>query len=153
MLVEFLGNSVEATVSGTAIPVALDRGVVTIAELGTPGIVTGILGQVVFTVTVVGVVTCLIALSANLMRGRVFSRTNTTLVITGGLIGLIGSAAAGLCDNMLANSAMAQLVEKPDTAVISIEPFPFILAAFAFAAIGTAFTVGARLQRDTEGLV
>lgn len=153
VMVEFTGNAVEATLSGTMVPVELDRGVVTISELGAPGIVTGILGQIVFAITVVGVVTCLIGLSANLMRGRVFGRTNTALVVTGGLIGLIGSAAASLCDNMLANSAMAQLVDNPDTAVISVEPFPFILAAFAFAAIGTAFTVGARLQRETEGLI
>ena len=38
-------------------------------------------------------------------------------------------------------------------AVIAIEPFPFVLAVFIVAIICTAFTIGERLQRDTEGLV
>lgn len=151
--VEFLGTPVQAEVSGTSIPVDLDRGVVTIASLDAPGVVTGILGQVIFAATIVGVVFCLVALSANLLRARVFGRVNTALVMTGGILGLIGTAASAFCDNMLANSAMAQLVEAPDTAVISVEPFPFILAAFAISIVGTVFIVGARLQRETEGLV
>lgn len=151
--VEFLGTPVQASVSGTSIPVDLDRGIVTIADLGTPGVVTGILGQILFVVTIVGVVFCLVALSANLMRARVFGRTNTVLVMTGGILGLVGTAASAFCDNMLANSAMAQLVDGPDTAVIAVEPFPFILAAFAVSIVGTVFVVGARLQRETEGLV
>jgi len=99
-------------------------------------------------------VSCLTLLSRNILRGRVFGKANTRIVTIGGMIGLLGAAASRFFDNMLANAAMAQLTDGPtDTAVMSIEPFTFILAAFALSVIGTVFVVGARLQHETEGLV
>ena len=141
-------------IGATSLPVELDRGVITVDGLRTMGVVPGILGQLSFGITVVLVVACLIALSRNILRGRVFSRTNTRIVAVGGGAGLVGAATSRFFDNMLANAAMAQAIDGSfDTAVISIEPFTFVLAAFAVAVVGTAFVVGDRLQKDTEGLV
>ncbi|MDQ0615267.1 hypothetical protein QF046_002908 [Microbacterium sp. W4I4] len=152
--VEFIDAPAQAQLPSGSLPVQLDTASVTVDALGTMGAVPGIIGQVAFALTITGVVACLILLSRNLLRGRVFGKVNTRIVMTGGMIGLVGAAASRFFDNMLANAAMAQLTDGPtDTAVMSIEPFTFILAAFALSVIGTVFVVGARLQRETEGLV
>lgn len=154
VLVEFVDTTADARIGATTLPVELDRGAVTVEGLGTMGTVSGILGQLAFGITVIVVVACLILLSRNILRGRVFSRANTRIVAIGGGVGLVGAAAAHFFDNMLSNAAMAQTIDGPfDTAVISIEPFTFVLAAFAIAVVGSAFVVGDRLQKDTEGLV
>lgn len=154
VLVEFLGTRVDAQVGATSLPVELDRGVITVEGVGAMGVVPGVLGQLAFGATVVVVVGCLIALSRNILRGRVFGRSNTRLVGIGGAVGLVGAAASHFFDTMLANAAMAHAIDGPfDTAVMSVEPFTFILAAFAIAVVASAFVIGDRLQRDTEGLV
>jgi len=154
VMVEFLDVPAEVRLGGGALPVAVDRASVTAESLGTMAIVPGIIGQVAFALTITGVVACLIMLSRNLMRGRVFGKANTRIVMAGGMIGLLGTAASRFFDNMLANATMAQLTDgDTQTAVLSVEPFTFVLAAFALSVIGTVFVVGSRLQRETEGLV
>jgi hypothetical protein len=37
--------------------------------------------------------------------------------------------------------------------VMAVDLLPYVLGAFVVAIIATAFSVGERLQRDTEGLV
>lgn len=152
--VEFAGTQADARVGGTDLAVALDRGVIAVEGLDAIGVIPGVLGQVAFAVTVVVVVACLIALSRNILRGRVFGRANTRLVAIGGGVGLIGAAASHFFDTMLSNAAMAHAIKGSfDTAVMSVEPFTFVLAAFALAVVGSVFVVGDRLQRETEGLV
>lgn len=152
--VDFVGSPAEAQLPSGPLAVQLDRASVTVDSLGLMGAVPGILGQAAFALTILGVVTCLILLSRNILRGRVFGKVNTRIVMTGGFIGLLGAAASRFFDNMLANAAMAQLTDGlTNTAVISVEPFTFVLAAFALSVIGTVFVIGTRLQRETEGLV
>lgn len=154
VLVQFLDTTADARIGDTTLPVELDQGVIAVEGLDAIGVVPGVLGQVAFGTTVVVVVACLIALSRNILRGRVFGRANTRLAAIGGGVGLIGAAASHFFDNMLANAAMARAIDGPfDTAVISVEPFTFVLAAFALAVVGSVFVVGDRLQRETEGLV
>ncbi|WP_182254571.1 DUF2975 domain-containing protein [Microbacterium esteraromaticum] len=152
--VEFIDTTVDARISATSLPVELDRGIISVDGLGTMGVISGVLGQLALGITVAVVVFCLIALSRNILRGRVFGKANTRIVAIGGGVGLVGAASSRFFDNMLSNAAMAQAVDGPfDTAVMSIEPFTFVLAAFAVAVVGTVFVVGDRLQRETEGLV
>ncbi|WP_336644335.1 DUF2975 domain-containing protein [Microbacterium sp. USHLN186] len=154
VMVDFLDTRVHARISETTLPVEIDRGVITVEGLGPLGVVPGVLGQLAFAITVVVVVVSLILLSRNILRGRVFGKTNARLAAIGGGVGLVGAAASRFFDNMLANAAMAHAVDGPfDTAVISVEPFTFVLAAFALAVVGSVFVVGDRLQRETEGLV
>ncbi|WP_067195006.1 hypothetical protein [Microbacterium sp. XT11] len=154
VLAEFIDTPAEATNGSETLSILVDRGVVTVTDLMPTGVISGLLGQIAFALTTTGVVVCLILLSRNLLRGQVFSRYNTGLVMGGGILGLVGSAASHFFDNILANAAVAQATDTLfDTAVISVQPFPFLLAAFALAIIGTVFVVGDRLRRDTEGLV
>lgn len=154
VLVEFMGTPVEASLSGSTVPVALTSGVVTVPQLNSGAISYGVIGEVAFAVTVVTIVTCLIALSRELQRGRVFGTRSTVLVMTAGITGLVGFTASDFFASLHANSAMFQLVDGPtEIALITAEPFTFVLAAFAVAVVGSVFVVGARLQRETEGLV
>jgi hypothetical protein len=154
VLAEFIDAPAQATSGEETLALLVDRGVVTVSDLMPTGVVFGILGQIAFVLTIDGVVICLLALSRNLLRGTVFSRVNTGLVMGGGILGLVGAAASRFFDNILANTAIAQLTDGSfGTAVLTVEPFPYLLAAFALAIIGTVFVVGDRLRRETEGLV
>jgi hypothetical protein len=156
VLVEFIRGSAEVPLtdgSGT-VPVQLDSGVLVAPQLSPIAIVPGVIAQIVLILTVVTVIGCLVLLSRRFLQGRVFSRANTALVSTAGLTGLLGFAAVRFFDNMLANATVSLVTDnRLENAVISVEPFTWVLAAFVVAVISTAFTVGARLQRETEGLV
>ncbi len=153
--VEFIDDTVPVPYgsSGEAIDVAIERGTV-VADLSATAATAGVIGQIMSIVTSIVVVGCLVLLAVGILRGRVFSRRHTGLVMTAGLVGIIGFAAVPFFDNMVANAVVADLTDNElNNAILSVEPFVFVLAAFVIATIGTAFTVGHRLQRDTEGLV
>ncbi|MFK0403316.1 hypothetical protein ACIQTT_13350 [Microbacterium sp. NPDC090225] len=144
-----------------SVAVRLDGGILTAPQLTPIATVPGILGQIVLALTVVTVIGCLLLLSRGILRGQMFSRRHTVLVSVAGIGGLIGFALARLFDNMLANATVSLMTDnRLDTAVLTVEPFTWVLAAFIVAVISTAFTIGDRLQRekatlqkDTEGLV
>jgi hypothetical protein len=156
VMLEFVDQPVEAPLGadGANITLELDRAAITGSDLPPIAVVPGIIGQVLQIVTVVAVIGCLLLLARSILTGTVFSRRNTRLVMTAGIAGLVGFAAVRFFDSMLANAAVSALTDNAfDNAVMSVEPFTFFLAAFILAVIGTAFAVGDRLQRETEGLV
>lgn len=154
--VDFMSTPVDVPLndgSGTA-QVAMTNGVLTVSELPPVGIGTGIIGQILLVLTIVTVIASLSLLARNFLLGRIFGRSSTVLVMTAGFTALFGFSAVRFFDNMLANAAVAFEADNLlDNAIITVEPFVFILGAFALATIGTAFTIGARLQQDTKGLV
>ncbi|CAH0257591.1 MULTISPECIES: DUF2975 domain-containing protein [unclassified Microbacterium] len=157
VLVEFVGSTapVELPLStGDSITVGLDSAIITAPQLPAIAAVPGIIGQVAQILTIVLVIGCLILLARSVLTGRVFSRRNTALVATAGIAGLVGFATVRFFDNMLANATVARITDNGvDNAVISVEPFTFVLGAFVLALISTVFVIGDRLQRDTDGLV
>lgn len=157
VLVEFISSKTPVDLplsTGTSIPVGVDSAVITAPELPAIAAVPGIIGQVAQILTIVIVIGCLILLARSVLTDRVFSRRNTALVATAGITGLVGFAAVRFFDNMLANATVARITDNGvSNAVISVEPFMFVLAAFVFALISTVFVIGDRLQRDTDGLV
>lgn len=156
VLGEFAGTPAQAPIGpgGAGVEVELDRAFLFTGELPTASLVSLVLAEVVFALTVAGVVACLVLLSASTLRGQVFSRRNTRLVATAGTVGLVGAAAVPFLGNMAANGAFARISDGTfDNVVMAVDLMPFVLGAFVVAIIGTAFSVGERLQRDTEGLV
>ncbi|MGR0221196.1 hypothetical protein [Agromyces sp. ZXT2-6] len=156
VLGEFAGTPAEAPIGpgGAPVTVELERAFLTTDELPVASLVSLIAAEVVFAATVAVVVACLVLLSASTLRGRVFSRRNTRLVGTAGTVGLIGAAAVPFLGNMAANGAFARISDGDfDNVIMAVDLMPFVLGAFVVAIIGTAFAVGERLQRDTEGLV
>lgn len=155
VLVEFMDAPVQIPLAtGDSVTAGLDRATLTATSLPPIATGAGIIGQVVQILTIIAVIGCLILLARGILSGRVFSRRSTVLVMTAGITGLVGFAAVQFFDNMLANATVAAVTDNGiDNAVISVEPFTFILAAFIIAVIGTAFVIGEKLQRETEGLV
>jgi len=155
VLVEFVDAPVQIPLTtGDSVAAGLDRATLTASALPPIAAVPGIIGQVIQILTILAVIGCLILLARGILSGHVFSRRNTALVMTAGITGLVGFAAVQFFDNMLANATVAVVTDNGiDNAVITVEPFTFILAAFIIAVIGTAFVIGEKLQRETEGLV
>ena len=153
---EFAGTSADAPIGpdGAIEVVALDRAILTVPELPVASVAAGVLEQVAFAGTIAIVVTCLVLLSRSILQGQLFSRRNTRLAATAGIVGLVGAAAMPFFGNMVANGGFARISDGTfDNVVIAIDLLPYLLGAFVVAIICTAFTVGERLQRDTEGLV
>lgn len=164
VLVEFAPSATTVDLpltTGGSVAVGLDSATITAPQLPAIAAVPGIIGQVVQIITIVVVIGCLILLARSTVGGRVFSRGHTALVATAGITGLVGFSAVRFFDNMLANATVSAVTDNGlDNAVISVEPFTFILGAFVVALITTVFSIGDRLQRDnatlesdTKGLV
>lgn len=68
---------------------------------------------------------------------------------------LVGFGVVPVFEGMVSNDIVSSLSdgEFHGYAIVAIQPLPFVLAAFAFGIVSTAYTVGARIQRETEGLV
>lgn len=157
VLVEFIASNTSVDVpltSGGTVALGLDSATITAPQLTVVASVVGVIGQVAQIVTVIVVIGCLILLARSTLSGRIFGRRSTALVATAGITGLLGFSAVRFFDNMLANATVADVTDNGlENAVMSVEPFTFILAAFVVALISTVFSIGDRLQRDTEGLV
>lgn len=156
VMIEFADQPVEAPLGadGANVTLELDRASITADALPPIATVPGIIGQVIQMLTVIVVIGCLLLLARSILTGTVFNRRNTALVMTAGITGLIGFAAVRFFDNMLANATVHVVTDNAmNNAVITVEPFTFILAAFIVSVIGTVFVIGDRLQRETEGLV
>ncbi len=155
----FVALPPEATVSvevGTGKMLALTEasGTIRVDTLPAPALIPGVAGPILAAVTTIVVTACLLALAASILRGSIFSRRNTALVVTAGITGLIGYSLANLASTMLANEAVRSAAgENLATTVFAADPLVYLLTAFTVAVVATAFAVGARLQRETEGLV
>lgn len=152
----FDGDSAQLPIGpgGELVEVQVTEAIITTSELGIPSLVALVLGVVITTLAVIALVACLIALSLGVRRGEIFSRRNTRLAGGAAAAGLIAAAADPFFRTMGSNGAFAAISNGDfDNVIFTAEPFTFILAAFAIAIVGSAFSVGERLQRDTEGLV
>lgn len=156
VLAPFAGTQAEAPIGpgGAPVTVELEQAVLTVPELPIASVWAIVIQQVVVVVAVVTVATALIWLSRNVARGATFSRTNTALVATAGIVGLLGYFAVPFFGNMASNGGFAVLSERTfNNVIMALDPFSFVLAAFVVALMSTVFAIGERLQRDTEGLV
>ncbi|GAA2982532.1 hypothetical protein JOD63_002489 [Microbacterium terrae] len=153
---EFAGTPAEAPIGpdGAATTVELESAYLLPPELPVASVGALVIEQIVVVLTVVIVVTCLLLLMWNVMRGRMFSRRNTAFVATAFLTGLVGVMLAPFFANMGANGAFAWISERTfDNVILSVDPVQLFGVAFIGSIATTAFSVGDRLRRDTEGLV
>lgn len=155
--VPFLDSPAEAPLGPNGAPVAVELtgGVVTAPSLPPASLWSLFIAEGLFAAVVITVVTLLLLLTADILRGRIFSRRNTALVSAAGIAALVGIAGLPFFQNMVANGAIAWLSERTyDRGDVQLIDLPSLIGvAFVAALAGTAFAVGDRLQRDTEGLV
>ena len=156
VLAEFAGTPAQAPIgpNGALVEIELDRAVLSTTELPTASLVSLVISDVLAATTITLVVACLLALGTAVLRGSIFSRRNTILVSTAGIAVLIGAASTLFFANMAANGAFAAISNGEfDNVVIAVDLLPYAIGAFVVALITTAFSVGERLQRETDGLV
>lgn len=139
---------------GSSVEVELVSATLSVDALPEASVAAGILEASTAVVATVVVVTCLILLIRELIRGRIFSKRNTRLVMFSGIAWIIGHALVPFFGNMVANGAFARISDGSfNNVVMSIELQTLIVAAFLAAFLAAIFTVGDRLQRDQEGLI
>ncbi|MDU0325884.1 hypothetical protein RWH43_03840 [Microbacterium sp. KSW2-21] len=155
--VPFLDSSAQAPLGPDGAPVAIELtgGVVTAPSLPPASLWSLFIAEGLFAAVVITVVILLLVLTADILRGRIFSRRNTALVSAAGIVALVGIAGVPFFQNMVANGAIAWLSERTyDRGDVQLVDLPSLIGvAFVAALASTAFAVGDRLQRDTEGLV
>ena len=148
------GTAATLAYPGGSLDVHVDTAVLQAQSLPTASLVAGVAAPIVWSLVTIVITACLCLLSVSILRGRIFSHRNTRLVVAAGLTGLIGYSLANLLTTMLANGAVAWATDRGlDNLVLSLDPFALFLSAFVIAVVATVFTVGDRLQRETEGLV
>lgn len=152
----FAGTIAEAPIGpdGELRHLELDAALLMPDELSIAGVGALIIEQVVSILSLACVLACLIAVTISVMRGRVFNRRNTALVATAGIAGLAGIAGVPFFGNMVANDAFRSISDGTfDNVVMSVPLGQLFVLAFVVAMMTTVFTVGDRLQRETELLV
>lgn len=139
---------------GTAVPMQIESATVIASPLPQSAVSIEILSQIVRFGTITTVAVCLVLLTVRIFQGQIFGRANTALATTAGLVGITGSATAVALNGAVGGSVLQELGPGGSGFIfLTADPAPLVLGGFALAVALTAFTVGAKLQRDTEGLV
>ena len=156
-LVRFPDTQVETPLAPGGSPVALqlDSAYIAVRQLTPLGFWSGILEQLLFLAALVTVIVCLLLLSRKALRGEVFSRGSTTLVAVSGVVDLIGFGLSPLFGGLAGAEALLGVAgdELDGFVVFAVEPLHFVIAAFVIALVVNTYTVGARIRRETEGLI
>lgn len=153
---EFAGTVAQAPIGpgGEMREVELQSALLLPDTLSPAGMGALVIEQIVAIATLATVVGCLIAVTVSVLRGRVFSRRNTALIATAAIAWIAGIAGVPFFGNMVANDAFRAISDGTfDNVIMSVDLSSLFLAAFVAAMATTVFTIGARLQRETELLV
>lgn len=152
--VEFAGLPAEVRAGTAQLPLEVTSATIQVTELSTVALFAGIASPVLTSLLTATIAGCLIALAVSLVRGQIFSKRNSRLVVSAGLTGLIGFVAVNLLNTVLANDALFGATGGQSSyMVLSVQPGAYLLAAFVIALVSSVFVIGERMQRDTEGLV
>ncbi|MEW1706627.1 hypothetical protein AB0230_05225 [Microbacterium sp. NPDC089190] len=155
--VDFLDTIAQAPIGpdGASVPVELTGAVVTAPSLPLASLWALFLAEGTFAAAVVTVVTLLLILCIGILRGGIFSRRHTRLVVAVGIVSLIAAFAVPFFQNMVANGALAWLSDRTyDRGLTQQIDLPILIViGFVAGLSSTVFAVGDRLRRDTEGLV
>ena len=155
VLVPFFDERAELPIGPDGAPVAVgvDQAVVTVPE---PAAATGfalVAEPLVHGATVVAGIALFALFCWNLARGRAFSRGNVRIVLWGAGVLAAGWLLGSILTNMTVNGALSAVSDYTYEGITFSTDWAVPFAILALGAVGAAFQVGARLQRDTEGLV
>ncbi|GAA1316002.1 hypothetical protein ACFSWE_02005 [Leucobacter albus] len=140
--------------SGGGTQAEITTGTLKVAELSGPETGLLITQEVVTFLAIATIIVCLTLLARNTIRGTVFHRSNTALLTGAGLAAAAGYGAWTFFGQMASNEIISRLsVARPAVYGTSGDFMPYFLGLFAFGIVTVAYAVGARLQRETEGLV
>lgn len=152
--VNFAALPAEIPAGDRGMGLEVTSGIIRVRDLSTASLFAGIAGPALTTLVTATIAFCLIVLAVSIMRGHIFNKRNSRLVVTAGITGLLGFAAVNLFNTMLANETLALISgNEVESIVFSVQPGTYLLAAFVIALVSSVFVIGERMQRDTEGLV
>ncbi|GAA3666693.1 hypothetical protein [Microbacterium marinilacus] len=138
---------------GEVVTAVVERVVVQMNDLP-PAALLPLAGSVVLhAVCMLAVLTCSAWFVLNLARGIAFHRTNTRLLAGVGVLVGVDLALTTLLDRIATTQAAAVLGGGAFEPAAEDLDFLRLFLVFGIGAVATAFGVGERLQRDTEGLV
>jgi len=155
VLVPFVGETAALPIGpdGAAVEVAVDQAVVTVPQPAPATLFALWAEPIVFALAIIAGIVVGGLFCLRLARGRAFERGTARLVFIGASILAAGWFVGAMLTNMTVNGALSAVSDYTyDGVTFSVDVVP-VFGLLALGAIGAAFQIGERLQRDTEGLV
>ena len=155
VLVPFVDETAELPIGpdGAPVTVAVDQAVVTVPETAVATSFALVAEPIVHGGAIIAAVVLLALFCWNLARGRAFSRANVRIVLWSTGVLAAGWFVGTILTTMTVNGALSAVSQYTYEGVTFSTNWAAPFAILALGAIGAAFQVGARLQRDNEGLV
>jgi hypothetical protein len=138
---------------GALVDVSVDQAIVTVADPAPATLFALIAQPVVVGLTTLAAILLLCLFCLNLARGRAFSTSTVRIVFTATGVLLVGWVLGSLFRTMGVNGTLAAVSDRTYEGVLFETDFVPLFGILALGAVGAAFQIGHRLQRDTEGLV
>lgn len=140
--------------NGADVSASVSAATVEIPELVAPATGFLIAEAAVQFIALTTVIVCLLVLGRRALRGQFFGRANTALIVTTGFSAIFGFMLPPILGQMGTTEALLDLSEGSFfNFMVTLNPVELFIAIFVFGIIATAYTVGSRIQRETEGLV
>lgn len=155
VLVPFVGESATLPIGpdGAAMPVEVDQAIVTVADPAAATFFALVAQPIVVGLAILAGILLLCLFCFNLARGRAFAASTVRIVFLGTGVLLVGWVLGSLFETMSVNGALSAVSDYSYDGVLFQTDFSAAFGVLALGAIGAAFQVGHRLQRETEGLV
>lgn len=155
VLVPFVGETAPLPIGpgGEMVDVDVDQAVVTVSDPAPATLFALIAQPIVVGLTTLAAIALLCLFCINLARGRAFSTSTVRIVFTATGVLLVGWVLGSLFRTMGVNGTLAAVSDRSYEGVLFETDFVPLFGILALGAVGAAFQIGHRLQRDTEGLV
>jgi hypothetical protein len=155
VVVPFVGETAELPLGpgGSAVTVDVDQATVTVSDPAGATLFALIAHPVVTGLAILAGIVLLCLFCLNVARGRAFAASTVRLVLTGVGVLTVGWVLGSLFETMGVNGTLAAVSDRQHDGVLFQTDFTAAFGILALGAIGAAFQVGHRLQRETEGLV
>lgn len=138
---------------GAPTPVRVQQATIEAPDTPAVSVASHVIEVVGGAAAMVAIIACLTWLCLNIARGRVFDRKNERLLSFCALAAGLGWGITLLFGTMTINGAFASISDRDYDNVLAEVSFTPLIATFVFGVLAAAFRIGARLQKDTEGLV
>jgi hypothetical protein len=155
VLVPFVGETATLAIGqgGAAVTVDVDQAVVTVGEPAAATLFALVAQPIVTGLTILAGIVLLCLFCLNLARGRAFAKSTVRILFIGTAVLLGGWVLGSLFETMGVNGALAAVSNREYEGVLFQADLTAAFGVLVLGAIGAAFQIGHRLQRETEGLV
>lgn len=144
---------------GKGFPISIDTVTFHAERLPTDAAIAAIAQPALLILMTLGIAAAFGYLARNILRGRVFSRGNTAALVTAWSFGIVGMLPQPFLQWVVAAGALEEAgipdlgANPAEVLSLQFSPFPFIALLIMIAITTHAFSVGTKIQRETEGLV